>query len=47
MRVSKGVIPAVQDSYWHLILKLILKYKNIFKMNLYLLVFIQEIIYLK
>ena len=43
-----GVITVDQNFYCHLILWLILKYnKNIIKMSLNLMVFSQEIIYLK
>ena len=46
IRAGRKVIRAGQNFWWHLILWLILNYKNI-KMNLNLMVFIQEIIYLK
>ena len=44
---GKGVIRAGQNLQCHLILELFLKYKNIIKTNLNLMVFIQKIIYLK
>ena len=45
IRAGEGTIRAGQDFY--LIIWKILKYKSIIKMNLNLMVFIQEIIYLK
>ena len=47
IRAGDGVIRVVQDFKCRLILQLILKYKNIIKKNLNLMVFIQEIIYIK
>ena len=52
--ISKATIPAdeatireCENFQCHPILLQILKYKNVMKINLYLIVFIQELIYLK
>ena len=45
--VREGTIRAGQNFLCHLILQIISKYKSIIKTNLNLMVFIQEIIYLK
>ena len=47
IRAGKGTVGTGMDFYWCLILLEILKYKSIIKTNLNLMVFIQEIIYLK
>ena len=47
IRAGEGIIRGGENSERRPILLLILKYKNIMKINLNLMVFIQEIIYLK
>ena len=47
VRTGEGVIRARQNFYCYLFLESILMYKNIIKMNLNLMVFIKEIIYVK
>ena len=47
IRAVEGLIRTGQDFQHFLILRRIFKYKSIIKMNLNLIVFIQEIIYLK
>ena len=47
IRAGKRVVRGDQNFWCHLILYLILKYKNIIKINLNLMVFFQELIYLK
>ena len=47
LRTGEGTIRLDQDFYCRLIFKLILKFKIVIKTHLTLMVFIQEIIYLK
>ena len=46
IREDEGTIRGGENFYCHLILYLLLKYKNIIKMNLNLMMFIEEIIFL-
>ena len=47
IRAGEGTVRGAQDFSCQLFLQQILKYKSIIKMNLNLMVFIEEIIYLK
>ena len=47
IRAAEKTIRAGQDFKYRVILELVLKYKNIIKLNLNLMVFIQEITYQK
>ena len=47
IRAGEGTVRAAQDFSCQLFLQQILKYKSIIKMNLDLMLFIEEIIYLK